>query len=428
MPKEPNYLQRIIALSEKQRILTSCAIHASNGIKLLDSGIRLAPDLYEKLVLHKLAIPIDECLSLETPFTTRSLVEDLQRQVLSQHVFRSIIPKEETLLAVETHFSGLPLSPLAAFKLTIMRQEMPETYQHSLEVAYCALVLAMHLKGSSAQQQQYALAAGLFHDFGLLHIDPQLLSHAGPLGERERQQIYAHPVTGHLIVGRLEEWPALIGKAVLEHHERLDASGYPRGSGGNEISPLGQLIGLAELAASVLSRQQTGNLSQHMHVVLRLNQGKFSKEIAGVLVELIMKIPENPQAKNHQKGAYSEILTWLVSLSMHIQDWHAITAESGDLPIIALISSRLEQLEHNLASLGIDLQYWGMIDGELHEDKATLQELSACILEGKWLLNAIAQEVMRKWDKLCPQHMILQKRIQEWVHSINRHEAGVKNG
>lgn len=424
MPQnDTNYLNRVLALSEKQRVLTACTIYTSTGIKLLDPGISLSSSLYEKLVLHKLSTPIDECLSLESPVTTQSLTADLERLVLSQHVFRGILLNDESLLAVQTCFSSLPLSPLAAFKLTIMRQEMPETYRHSLEVAYCALVLATNLKGSSPQQQQYALVAGLFHDLGLLHIDPQVLSHAGPLEDRGRQQIYAHPVTGHLIIGRLQEWPALIGKAVLEHHERLDSSGYPRGSSGNEISPLGQLLGLAELAASIFSRQRMGSLSQHMHVILRLNQGKFSKEIAKVLVELAMKVPEEQSVKQIQKNDYSEILAWLVGLSMHIQAWHEIASKSGDLPIVELISSRIEQLKHNLASLGVDLQFWGMIDGELREDKASLQELSVCILEGKWLLNDIAQESLRKWDKLRPQHPTIQKMVFEWVHGISRASA-----
>lgn len=419
MQNDPNYLHRILALSEKQRVLTSRPISTSNGIKLLDPGVHLSASLYDKLVLHKLATPIDECLALDNPITAESLTADLERLVLSQHDFKNVIRDEDLHLAAQAHFKGLPLSPLSAFKLTVLRQQMPETYQHSLEVAYCALVIAMHLKGSSQQQQQYALAAGLFHDFGLLHIEPQVLQHVGPFGEKERQQIYAHPVTGHLIIGRLQEWPALIGKAVLEHHERLDASGYPRSSSGNEISPLGQLLALAELAASIFSRPRTGTLAEQIHVVLRLNQGKFSKQIAEVLVELAMKIPPDQTANKNQPTDYSEILAALVALSMHIQDWHSIVSESGHLPVIELISQRIGQLEHNLASLGIDLQYWGMIDGELHEDKATLQELSVCVMEGKWQLNAIAQEVMRKWDKLCPQHQLIQRKIWKWIHRIN---------
>lgn len=419
MQTDPNYLHRILAHSETQRILTSRPIHTSSGIKLLDSGVHLSASLYDKLVLHKLATPIDECLAIENPITANSLTNDLERLVLSQHDFRSVIQNDDSRLAVQKFFGDLPLSPLSAFKLTILRQQMPEIYKHSLEVAYCALVLAMNLKGSSQQQQQYALAAGLFHDFGLLHTDPLILQHVGPFGAAERQQIYAHPVTGHLIIRRLEEWPALIGKAVLEHHERLDASGYPRSSSGNEISPLGQLLAVAELAASIFSRPRTGSLAEQIHVVLRLNQGKFSKQIAEVLVDLVMKSPQDQTANKPPPNDYSEILASLVALSMHLQDWQSIVAQYEQLPIIDLINQRIEQLEHNLASLGVDLQYWGMIDGELQEDQATLQELSICIMEGKWQLNAISQEVMRKSDKLCPKHQLIQKKIWKWINRIN---------
>ena len=279
MHNEANYLHRILTFSERRNVQTSCQIHGNNGIKLLDPGVHLTPALYDKLVLHKLAVPIDECLALENPVTAELLTADLNRLVLSQHDFKSFSQSNDALSSVQAHFNDVPLSPLSAFKLSILRQEMPETYQHSLEVAYCALVLAMNLKGLDKQQQQYALASGLFHDIGLLHVDPNVLQHVGPFSEKQRQQIYAHPVIGHLIIKRFQEWPTQIGIAVLEHHERLDASGYPRSSRGSEISPLGQLLGLAELTASFFSRPRAGCLSEQIHIILRkrsINHGLFS--------------------------------------------------------------------------------------------------------------------------------------------------------
>lgn len=418
MENNKNYLQRVLALSEKQHVETSSPVYTSHGIKLLDSGVKLSPSLYDKVVLHKLVVPIDECLTLENPVTLQGLKADLERLVLSQHLFKWLTPDESSRNLVFRHLSTFTLSPLAIFKLTILRQVMPDAYQHSLEVAYCALVLAINMSASDAQWQQYALAAGLFHDIGLLHIHPSVLEQSGRLDELERHQIYAHPVTGSLIVCRLKEWPAAIGQAILEHHERLDGSGYPRALSGENISPLGQLLGLAELAATVFSRKEVGNLSKNIQVVLRLNQGKFSKELAGVLVEMAIRVPEDA-CRNSGQAEYAEILSSLVELSTHIQEWNSIKSLSVEDPLTLLISHRVELLEHNLAGLGVDLQYWGMVDGELDKDGAALQELSVCIREGRWILTAITLEVNRRWDSLRPRHLSIENRIRDWVEAIN---------
>jgi HD-GYP domain-containing protein (c-di-GMP phosphodiesterase class II) len=64
------------------------------------------------------------------------------------------------------------------------------------------------------------------------------------LTEQEKKLIYTHPILGYNILKSLE-FPLAVSRAVLEHHERENGSGYPRKLTGGNISLYGKIIGVA---------------------------------------------------------------------------------------------------------------------------------------------------------------------------------------
>ena len=414
MPNNPAYLKNLLAASVQHRIVTTEPIINDHGIKLVDSGVHLSPDLYDKLVMHKIARPIDDCLALAQPITAATIAADLQALLQQQgHLARLL--DDTTRHALAGFASGLPLSALAAFKLTLFKTQLPAVYEHSLQVALLAVLLVRRLSRDTRTGLN-AFAAGLFHDLGLLHCDPRLLHSGALFNPRELDQIHAHPITAHLIVDRLPEWPDAVKAAILEHHERLDGSGYPKALDQSQASPLGQVIALADVASAVLDRSDPGNMARRLHIVLRINHGKLNRELAGHLVELSQALKDfAPPAR---PAELAQALDHMVQMSMHLQEWRAIAGEIGFLTGAELINQRLELLQRNLAALGIDLDYWSMMDAELPEDQAAVGELAVAAEEGLWQIKAIAHEVTRKWEKLFSQHQHAQQRIRTWCHRI----------
>ena len=421
MLHDPHYLHSIVTLGERHPVIAHRPITTVNGIKLVDSGVRLSAALYDKLVRHKLLPEIDECLSIADPVTPAALAAAAQA-LLDEGGLAGQLARHIETAAVGRVFAALPLAPALAFKLTLAREQRPRLFRHSLQVALCAVILAMQHPGASDQGLIQAAAAGLFHDLGLLHVDPEVVDRPGALSEQERHHIYSHPVAGHLILSRFPEWHPIVSAAVLEHHERLDASGYPRGLGGDDISPLGQLLAVAELAASMFFGQRSIPLADSVHVVLRLNQGKINRDIADLLTSLALDGPHNA-APDAGGVDYSAVLGRLVGLSMAIQHWHQLAGQFADQPIAALIGRRLERLEHNLAGIGIDLQYWVMIDNDLAADTASLHELATGVEEARWQLRAIAQEARRDWERLQPKHPRARQEIHAWIARVEEDEA-----
>jgi hypothetical protein len=114
-----------------------------------------------------------------------------------------------------------------------------------------------------------------------MYIDP---SHGEVEAERELdftsyQQLVVHPHVGQLLITQLTNYPSVIARAIAEHHERLDGSGYPHALTGAAMSPLGRLLAVTEASLGAL-RGHADHLL-HASVALRAVPGEFDSHWAG---------------------------------------------------------------------------------------------------------------------------------------------------
>jgi HD-GYP domain-containing protein (c-di-GMP phosphodiesterase class II) len=126
---------------------------------------------------------------------------------------------------------------------------------HAVDVATTAVTIGKLLNLS--RHQLLALARGcLLMDIGLAMVDPAILSKVAPLTPAERDAIRAHPQLGYDLLRALQPADILANTIALQHHERQDGQGYPRGLRGNNrihLSPFdrdrGDIVVMAEIAA-----------------------------------------------------------------------------------------------------------------------------------------------------------------------------------
>jgi HD-GYP domain-containing protein (c-di-GMP phosphodiesterase class II) len=124
---------------------------------------------------------------------------------------------------------------------------------HSVKTAIIALALAMYLTVPPHKQIEIGLAA-LLHEIGMTRIPPQIYKHDRQLNQKERQTIITHPVISFKIL-KEAGFPNPVVLAVLEHHEYVDGSGYPRKLKGDQISLYGKIIGIASSYAATVSKR-----------------------------------------------------------------------------------------------------------------------------------------------------------------------------
>lgn len=116
-----------------------------------------------------------------------------------------------------------------------------DLYFHSLNVAVLAMMLARQAGLNREQGRKLGLAA-LFHDVGKLKIPSQVMRKTAALTKPEQNLLKMHCQYGVELLSHSEAFPGDILPVILQHHEFMDGSGYPRGLSGAAIDPLAQIL------------------------------------------------------------------------------------------------------------------------------------------------------------------------------------------
>ncbi|MEA2422294.1 MAG: hypothetical protein QOF55_1393, partial [Thermoleophilaceae bacterium] len=136
--------------------------------------------------------------------------------------------------------------------LDMLRAKDGDTLTHSARVATLA-VDAGRLLGLGPERLAVLRTAGQLHDIGKLALPESVLNKPGPLDEAEMQLVRTHPVLGAELVRAWGDPTA--AQFVLEHHERIDGTGYPAGLTGPEISLEGRILHAVDAYSAMTSER-----------------------------------------------------------------------------------------------------------------------------------------------------------------------------
>ncbi len=136
---------------------------------------------------------------------------------------------------------------------SIMAVVNPLLVGHQQRVAKLAFALAVELK-MAADVAEGIRIAGLLHDIGEIGIPISILSKPAKLNADEFVLIKAHPQTGYDIL-KAVGFAQPVAEIVLQHHERLDGSGYPHRLSGGAILPQARILGAADVVEAMASHR-----------------------------------------------------------------------------------------------------------------------------------------------------------------------------
>ena len=161
---------------------------------------------------------------------------------------------------------------------------------HSKRVGALAGALAEKL-GFAKDHVTLIRAAGLLHDIGKIGVDEKVLSKPGLLDDTEWQAMKCHPDIGFRILSSAPEFSEIAGY-VLEHHERLNGKGYPRGLQEDEISIPGRILALADSYDAMTSERPYKHCLSKPEAVQELKRHagtQFDSVIAKLFVEQVLQ-------------------------------------------------------------------------------------------------------------------------------------------
>lgn len=155
---------------------------------------------------------------------------------------------EKTLKELREALGGT----IEAMALTVETRD-PYTAGHQRRVSNLARAIATEM-GVSEDQIQGIRLAGVIHDIGKISVPGEILSKPGKISKNEFGIIKEHPQVGHNILNTVDfPWP--IAQIVLQHHERMDGSGYPDGISGENILLEARILAVADVVEAMASHR-----------------------------------------------------------------------------------------------------------------------------------------------------------------------------
>lgn len=149
--------------------------------------------------------------------------------------------------------SNLKLQKLTKDTLNLLASVVeirdPFTAGHQQNVTYLSGLIAQEM-GLPEEVIESVIIAATVHDIGKIRIPIEILTKSRKLLDIEMEIIKTHPLTGYQLLKEIDfPWP--IAEIVLQHHERLDGSGYPDGLKGDKIRLEAKIIGVADVIEGI---------------------------------------------------------------------------------------------------------------------------------------------------------------------------------
>ncbi len=230
----------------KVKILTvkSKAIAIKNLAKRM-MGMKIAP--YEVEVLTK--------DGKKMPYEINAARIDYRGKPADMVVFRDITERkkiQEELQGTLKKLRGALGATIQAMALTVETRDA-YTAGHQRRVTNLARAIATEMK-LSKDQIDGIRTAGTIHDLGKIGVPAEILNKPVRLTDIEFNLIKIHPLVGYNILKQIEfPWP--VAEIVLQHHERINGSGYPRGLSDGNILLEAKILGVADVVEAMASHR-----------------------------------------------------------------------------------------------------------------------------------------------------------------------------
>lgn len=416
-----HYLGAIAQMACQRQVVVTQTVVSDSAAPLLEKGTVLGADLLELLAGHRLQAPLDVSLEVSEPVDIGLLHVEVTR-LLSEHPLGRLLAAD---MGAEAAMLGralrlMPWPHPARFKMTVVQSQLPTLFEHSVLMTMVSLFLAIRAGWDEAQCAKLA-AAALLHDVGMLYMSTAWVDAEYKLSDRERAQLAAHSITGSMVVQSMGAYPFSVEDAVLEHHECMDGSGYPRHLMGEAISPMGRILVVAEVVSAFFGKY-TAMAGARLSLALRLNSRRYPAEQVAPVLALL-----RGDAAAAAPLAVDAVLRDCQTVATVFQYWASCKrvlpaqwqAQSGSRALMWM-DARMRAMEVSLTESGAhprSQEEWRAIFAQMPESVA---ELGLIHREVLWQMASSMDTCQRRWPQAAEAQSTVERALWTWMHSSRK--------
>lgn len=223
---------------------------------------------------------------------TNTRVDEDKTIIGYEGVFTDITPRKQAKEKAEESYQILRRTMDGITEAIAATTEMrdPYTAGHQRRVTQLASAIGREL-GLSDNQVEGIRVAGKLHDIGKMQVPTEILVKPGRLTDLEFGLIKNHAQAGYEILKNIDfPWP--VAQSVLQHHERINGSGYPNGLSGDDIIIEAKILGVADVVEAMSSHRPYRPALGIEKAIEEINQNKnilYDKEVVNVCLKIFKK-------------------------------------------------------------------------------------------------------------------------------------------
>ncbi|MCK8058246.1 MULTISPECIES: HD-GYP domain-containing protein [unclassified Fusibacter] len=260
-------MRRIPLTNAKTGEIIAQAIYDDQGRILLKAGITLTERLIKKIesqqILsiyitdHKDDIEtLTDIISPQLRYEAINKVKSVYDEFVSEETERNIKSGKVSMFKENVHITNLNKmvediltevfsNKNALVEMVDIKKMDNYLYEHAVNTAVLSLLIGLEIHLNENDLRRLIVAA-LLMDVGNNLIDQTPLQKKGEIDNQERHTIETHVRKGFDFVRNYSDIPVNTRNLILQHHERIDGSGYPNGLKGDEINMLAKIIAIAD--------------------------------------------------------------------------------------------------------------------------------------------------------------------------------------
>jgi putative two-component system response regulator len=233
---------------------------------------------------------IDKALDLgASDYITKPIdLANIESSVMKK--ISAILSKTEDDLRRSNETLRKTLDAVITAMARIVENRDPYTSGHQEKVAKLSEAIALEL-GLPAERVYNIKMAALIHDLGKMCIPAEILSKPGNFSELEFTMVKGHSSLGYDILKDIE-FPQPVAEFVLQHHERMDGSGYPNQKKGDEIFLEARIIAVADTVDAMSSHRPyrpAQGMQAALEEIIQKKGRAFDADVVDACCRLIMR-------------------------------------------------------------------------------------------------------------------------------------------